>query len=152
MIYVTKVGLALVTIVATSLWAADPEEPLEPEKAFPLTVQLAPGANPGVHLRFDIAPGHYLYRDRFHVEVPGLPAGAPEVPAGIQKDDPFVGPTVILKGEAVVRVPFVGSVRPGRHKVKVTAQGCAEDRLCYAPFTQSGEVIIPPGYGQPSGK
>ncbi len=149
MTYITMAGAVLVTLV-TNVLAADPDEPLEPEKAFALSVRLAPAADPAIHLKFAIADGHYLYRDRFKVEVAGLPTGAPEIPSGIRKDDPFVGPTVILKGEAVLRVPFVGTPRAGRHVVKVTAQGCAEDRLCYAPFTQSASITIPAGYGTPT--
>jgi thiol:disulfide interchange protein DsbD len=120
-----------------------PEEPLDPEKAFPASARAVPGT--GVEINFRILDGYYLYRDRFRVSVEpaGLPLGAIVAPAGERKDDPFIGPTEILKRSARVQVPFTGSAKPGSYLLKVTAQGCAEDRVCYAPFTQLLRVSIP---------
>jgi hypothetical protein len=40
----------------------------------------------------------------------------------------------------------VSVAKPGRYRVKITAQGCAEERICYSPFPQEVVVNIPPGY------
>ena len=69
--------------------------------------------------------------------------GTPTLPAGIDKDDPFIGPSKILKGEGTVRLPLQGHAVAGEHAVRVTAQGCAEGRICYAPFTQVVRVVLP---------
>ncbi len=120
-----------------------PGEPLDPEKAFPASARAVPGS--GFEIDFRILDGYYLYRDRFRVSVEpaSLPVGAIVTPAGERKDDPFIGPAEILRRSARVRVPFTGSAKPGSYVLKVTAQGCAEDRVCYAPFTQVLRVSIP---------
>ena len=132
---------AFVPCLLTSASAAPPDEPLDPEKAFPATAQVRAG---GLEVRFRIRDGYYLYRDRFSVEtVPGIELSPPELPAGIAKDDPFVGPATILLGSAEVRWPFARPAGSGTYRVKVTAQGCAAERVCYAPFTQTLRVRIP---------
>jgi len=143
-------GRALVCLMvlgaAASVAAALTDEPLEPEKAFVLSATLvkAGGATPSaIDLRFRIEKGYYLYRDRFKVEAPGLDVAAPRIPKGIEKDDPFVGRSHILKGSATLRVPLRGAPRNGEYELRVTAQGCAEDRICYAPFTQSVRITLP---------
>jgi thiol:disulfide interchange protein DsbD len=131
--------------LATTLACAAPiaGEPLEPEKAFPVTATLAPG---GIDLGFTIADGYYLYGDRFRVDVvpPGLPLGRIRIPRGEAKDDPFLGKTEILRHRALLHLPFTAKAPPGTYALRVTAQGCAEDRVCYSPFTQVVRVSVPP--------
>ena len=117
-------------------------EPLEPEKAFRLSARPA-ADRAGIELHFSIEDGYYLYRDRFKVEASGLPAGALEVPEGVAKDDPFVGRTRILTRSAALRLPLTASLKAGTYRVRVTSQGCAEERVCYAPFTQTVTVRWP---------
>jgi thioredoxin:protein disulfide reductase len=143
-------GRALVCVMAlcaaASVRAALTDEPLEPEKAFALSatvVRAGRAAPSAIDLRFRIEKGYYLYRDRFKVDAPGLEVAAPRVPKGVEKDDPFVGRSHILKGSATLRVPLRGAPRSGQYELRVTAQGCAEDRICYAPFTQSVRVTLP---------
>jgi thiol:disulfide interchange protein DsbD len=128
-------------VVAGVLAAAIPaDEPLEPELAFPLT---ASAVAAGVELRFNVREGYYLYANRFRVEAPGLPEVRLRVPDGIDKDDGFVGKSRILKGEVVLILGLPASISPGEYEIHVTAQGCAEQRVCYAPFTQSAKVRLP---------
>lgn len=132
--------LAFVTALACA--APIPDEPLDPEKAFPATATLTPQ---GIDLAFTIVDGYYLYGDRFRVDVdaPGLPLGPARVPKGEVKDDPFIGRTEILRRQAVLRLAFTAKPGPGTYVLKVTAQGCAEDRVCYTPFTQVVRVTVP---------
>ncbi len=69
--------------------------------------------------------------------------GRQEERKGEAKDDPFIGRTEILRGSATLRLPFIGGARPGAYRVSVTAQGCAEDKVCYAPFAQVVRVSLP---------
>ena len=70
-----------------------------------------------------------------------------EMPPGIETDDPFLGKSAIFRDRVTIHLPFVVSAaRPGRYKVRITAQGCAEERICYSPFPQEVVVNIPPGY------
>ena len=92
MTYITQLlsRLALALLPAAALAAPPDGEPLDPEKAFPVTARVAAG---GVDLAFRIVEGYYLYGDRFRVEVdPALPVGAARIPKGVPKDDPFIGP------------------------------------------------------------
>jgi thiol:disulfide interchange protein DsbD len=117
------------------------EEPVEPEQAFP--VAAASSTRNAVELRFAIRDGYYLYAERFRVAAEGLAPGAPRAPESIEKEDAFVGRTRILKGDARVVVPLLLPAPPGEYTLEVTAQGCAEQRVCYAPFTQSVRVHLP---------
>ena len=144
MTYITypfSLCLAMALLPAAALGAPPAGEPLDPEKAFPVTARLAAG---GVDLAFRIVEGYYLYADRFRVEAdPGLPVGAAQIPKGEPKDDPFIGRTEVLRHSATVRLPITGPAKPGTYAVKVTAQGCAEEKVCYAPFTQVVRVRVP---------
>ena len=119
---------------------AHDEEPVEPEVAFPLTASALAG---GVELRLGIREGYYLYANRFRVDAPGLPGAELRIPAGVEKDDAFVGKSRILKGDVALLLSVPSSITPGEYEIRVTAQGCAEQRVCYAPFTQSVRVRLP---------
>jgi thiol:disulfide interchange protein DsbD len=128
-------------VVAGVIAAAIPaDEPLEPELAFPL---VAGKVAAGVELRFNVREGYYLYANRFRVEAPGFPEVRLRIPDGIDKDDAFVGRSRILKGDVTLLLTLPASISPGEYEIHVTAQGCAEQRVCYAPFTQSAMVRLP---------
>ena len=139
--------LALSRLAAPAL-AAFPGEPLDPDKAFPAFAALAPAPagspHPGVNVSFQIVDGYYLYKERFRISVEGgLALGEPRLPRGEVKDDPFVGRTEILHRFAVVHWPFASPPKPGDYVLKVTAQGCLTDKVCYAPFTQDLKLRVP---------
>jgi thioredoxin:protein disulfide reductase len=145
-------GLAVLAL-AGIVRAAGADEPLDPDDAFRLGVRLATGlpsqgGRPGLALDYRIAEGYYLYRDRFQVSIdPGsLALGAPHLPKGLTKDDPFVGKAEIFRNEVTLEIPFSGKPVPGTYTLKVVAQGCMEGRICYAPFAQEVRVNIPPGF------
>jgi thiol:disulfide interchange protein len=58
---------------------SQPPAPLPVDEAFPVRVNLDAGK---ITAKFDVLPGHYLYRDRFEVQVNGQPAGALTLPRG----------------------------------------------------------------------
>lgn len=150
---ITRIFWTLLLPVAAI--AAPREEPLfEPERAFRPSARLVAGhaassERHGIDVEFAIAPGYYLYRDRLRFEV--VPAtlllGPPELPPGEAKEDVFVGKATIFRDRVVIHLPFTASVvRPGAYRLRLVAQGCAEDRFCYSPFTQELPLNIPPGY------
>ena len=53
-------------------------------------------------VRYDIAPGYYLYRDRlaFESATPGVTIGAPSLPVGEDHHDDYFGKQVIYRGTA----------------------------------------------------
>lgn len=153
---VTATLAAMLVASAVQAAPATGGEPLDPDQAFRPTARLVAGepsanatARHGIDIEYHIAPGYYLYRDRMRFEVTPatLLVGAPEFPPGTEVEDPFIGKSVIYRDRLVVHLPFAVSVaRAGRYKVRIVAQGCAEDRICYSPFPQELVVNIPPGY------
>jgi thiol:disulfide interchange protein DsbD len=154
-----RVALILATILLSGGLQAAPgkdDEPLDPNLAFRPQARLVAGESSassaerhGIDIEYRIADGYYLYRDRMRFEVSPatLLVGAAEFPPGIEVEDPFLGKSVIYRDRLVIHLPFMTSIaRAGRYTVRITAQGCAENRICYAPFPQEVMVNIPPGY------
>jgi len=115
---------------------------LEPEKAFRFSAQALDGA---VEVRFAIADGYYLYRDRFRFEASGARLGKPEFPPGLAHKDEFFGEQQIYRKEVQIRLPVEGS---GNVDLKVTSQGCADAGVCYVPMESSATLRVgAPGSG-----
>ncbi len=98
-------------------------------------------------VRFDIAPGYYLYRDRlgFESATPGVTLGQASLPVGLDHEDEFFGKQVIYRDNAQVGVPVTFSGTPRDFEVKVKLQGCADAGLCYPPQTWTLPVTWPKG-------
>jgi thiol:disulfide interchange protein DsbD len=101
---------------------------LEPEKAFRFSAQAVDGA---VEVRFAIADGYYLYRDRMKFEAAGARLGKAVFPPGLAHKDEFFGEQQIYRKEVRVRVPAEAA---GAFDLKVTSQGCADAGVCYVPM------------------
>ncbi|MGH8680950.1 MAG: protein-disulfide reductase DsbD N-terminal domain-containing protein [Burkholderiales bacterium] len=136
-----SLALALAA-VAASAHAVTPDELLEPEKAFRISTQ--PLDERSLQVRFEIAEGYYMYRDRFKFESEsGRVLADVELPPGERKRDPFFGETVTYRRQVAMRVPLSEEdVVRGRVKLKVTSQGCLDQRVCYAPLEQMVEVRL----------
>ncbi|ANX03670.1 protein-disulfide reductase DsbD N-terminal domain-containing protein [Immundisolibacter cernigliae] len=103
---------------------------LSPQQAF--APQLVAGADGRLQVQFRIAPGHYLYRDRLQLtDATGAPLQA-ELPPGDVYDDPEFGRVAVLRGDQNIHLPV--PARPGA-AIGLRYQGCAQDRLCYAPVS-----------------
>ena len=130
--------------------AANPEDLLEPEKAFRLSVRALDPATLEVH--YQIADGYYLYREKFRFAAePRLPTpagaaaltiklGKPEFPAGHVKQDEFFGRVETYRKDLFIRIPVEGGAQ--QLKLLVTSQGCADVGVCYVPQTQSADVSL----------
>ena len=84
--------IALLALTATFSSAAAVKEPelLEPEKAFRISTRALDQNN--IEVRFAIADGYYMYRDRFRFETAsGRLLADVELPKGRVKEDPFFG-------------------------------------------------------------
>jgi thiol:disulfide interchange protein DsbD len=132
--------LAPVAVSAASLPAAGPDL-LEPDKAFAFSARVvAPDA---IEVRYLIAPGYYLYRDkfRFSTESAAVRLGAPELPPGERKKDEFFGETEVYRGELRIVIP-VSTAGDSRFTLKALSQGCADAGVCYVPFEQRAELRL----------
>ncbi|WP_157669680.1 protein-disulfide reductase DsbD [Chitinibacter sp. GC72] len=125
--FITCLLMALFSMLA---WG-NPEF-LPPEKAFkPSIVQL--DANT-VELRFAIAPGYYLYRDRIQVSATPL-ALKTQLPKGEIKDDPSFGKVAVFHEQLIVKLTSPQAI-PKQQAFTIKFQGCAEAGICYPPQTQ----------------
>ena len=115
---------------------------LPPDAAFRVAAHVDGGL---IRVRWVIADGYYLYRQRIAVkaESPDLVLSAPVLPAGIVKIDPYFGRQEIYRQQVEATAGF-SRIDGGAHplQVKVIYQGCADAGLCYPPITK---VIYPQG-------
>ena len=126
-----------ILLLLLSVWSAfahaEPEL-LEPDRAFSLSVRaVSPSA---VEVRYRIADGYYMYRDKFAFEA--MPAtlalGTPVFPQGEVKQDEFFGKVEVYRGDITIRVPVTGQAE--RAQLRVSSQGCADIGVCYPPQKQ----------------
>lgn len=134
----SKVAQAL----AKTQFAAD-DELLEPDDAFRFNVEVGEST---LRLRWDIAPGHYLYRDKFSFKLQDDGAaslGEFALPPGEVKDDEFFGRIEVYHDTVEVEIPYQ---RTGDTELLVGFQGCNEVMgICYPPIGK--EVALIPGQG-----
>ena len=126
--------ILLLLLGVWSAFAHAEPELLEPDKAFSLSVRaVSPSA---VEVRYKIADGYYMYRDKFAFEaVPAtLTLGTPVFPQGEVKQDEFFGTVEVYRGDIAIRVPITGQA--DRAQLRVTSQGCADIGVCYPPQKQ----------------
>ncbi|VVE74377.1 thiol:disulfide interchange protein [Pandoraea anapnoica] len=105
---------------------------LDPDVAFKASKSEQPGV---VVLRFDVAKGYYLYRERFAfaADNPAVKLGTPVFPKGEVKHDDTFGKDMEVYHEPIdVRIPVDQASRP--FTLNVTMQGCADKGLCYPPM------------------
>lgn len=106
---------------------------LEPERAFVLSGRAIDARE--VEVRFDIAPGYYLYGDKFHFSAADATLGAPVLPKGkVKFDETFQKDVETHRG--TIRIALPVEKAQGEFKLAVTSQGCADQGLCYPPQEQ----------------
>ncbi len=120
---------------------------LPPSAAFRLMVS-RPHADL-LRVRWTIAKGYYLYRERFRFEAtPAKVQAAFTLPPGIVKDDPFFGKTEIYRHQLVFDLPLeAGGSATGRVNLRIVSQGCADIGICFPPEAREvrlavGETVI----------
>jgi thiol:disulfide interchange protein DsbD len=128
--------LALSLVLIAPSWADD--EFLDPEAAFRFSASLV---TPDMfEVRYVIADGYYLYRDRFRFDVePGtIVLGEPQFPAGQWHEDEFFGRSQIFRGDVTIGVPIISNAHDGNAiRLKAVSQGCADAGICYLPTEQT---------------
>ena len=134
--------LLLVLLMCSGFGQAAEPELLEPEKAFDFSARVvAPDA---IEVRYVIAKGYYLYRDkfRFTLEPAAAAAGAPRLPPGIIKKDEFFGEVAVYRDEVRIALPVAAGGQDGRVVLIAVSQGCADVGVCYVPVEQKTELRL----------
>ena len=140
-----RLAFACLTTACLLPAAARADDFLDVDAAFRLQPQAADGR---VALAFDIAPGYYLYRDRFTLRPQGDSPGPTDIryPKGEIKHDPTFDQKMEVYHQAVrVEAGFDAKTPAGETVLKLTYQGCAEAGLCYPPKTRLLRVSLGDG-------
>ncbi len=139
---------ALLAIAAGVLLAGlahGADEFLDPEVAFKLSGRALDSQR--IEIRFDIAPGYYLYGDKFSAETSPAGAKAPtlQIPHGKIKYDETFQKDVETFRDSVALTLTLGEPAGAPFKLLVSNQGCADKGLCYPPTQRAYRVE--PGQG-----
>jgi thiol:disulfide interchange protein DsbD len=128
------------TVTAKPFWLrgsdSNEQDFLPPDVAFRVAAHVD---GRQLNLRWIIADGYYIYRDKIEAEAasPGLVLGRPMLPPGVTLTDEYFGSQQVYFTEVVVSVPFQRSDY-GAHpaEIRLTYQGCAKAGLCYPPISK----------------
>jgi thioredoxin:protein disulfide reductase len=141
------VAIRLLLLIALPWLAAGPAVAQQPEilpakQAYKFRATVADGE---LVVRYSIAPGYYLYRDRlaFTTTTPGVTIGAPSLPAGENHEDDYFGRQVIYRGPITVAAKLDFDGVPRAFDLQLKLQGCADAGLCYPPQTWTTRVEVP---------
>src|SRR5213592_3294124 len=133
--------IVLLFLRVTAAHAANADDLLEPDKAFRFSALALDAAT--VEVRYAIAEGYYLYRERFRfaAEPASVTLGEPQFPKGQIHEDKFFGKQETYRKEVRIRVPIEAGGAE-RLMLQVTSQGCADLGVCYVPQVQSAELRL----------
>lgn len=109
----------------------DAEEFLPVDKAFKVEAVLVDQTH--AQVKFIIAPGHYLYRERIQL-LPADQKATISLPPGESKNDPNFGQQQVFHHDTAAEVVFPDTAPA---MLQIRYQGCSEKGLCYPPQTQS---------------
>ena len=120
-------------------------EPLQPEQAFKFSLRAADART--LEATWHIAPGYYLYREKFKFAPTAAPAagkvklGTPQFPPGKVKDDEFFGKVETYRDEVKIMLPIEAGDATSV-TLTGTAQGCADIGVCYPPLDQQATAQL----------
>lgn len=116
------------------------DAPLRPDQAFRYEVTL--GVEGQAQIRWTIAPGYYLYRDRFTARDTTGRDFALQTPAGEIREDLNFGAVEVYPRDMTLSLS--GAYGP----VTIAWQGCQDNGICYAP--QSAVIELPGAAAAPA--
>ncbi|MDH3631753.1 MAG: protein-disulfide reductase DsbD, partial [Gammaproteobacteria bacterium] len=132
-------GLGFLLLIASPLLQAQEEELLPPEEAFSLSAWVEGN---DLVAEYQIAPGYYMYRQRFDFQVDSSDApvrfDVAVIPDGKVKHDEFFGDVETYRNSVRIVLPMIfDNAAASNLKVKATSQGCADIGVCYPPLKQA---------------
>lgn len=134
---------ACVTIASSATEPVPLPDLLEGEKAFEVSARLTD--NKTLEVKYVIADGYYLYRDRFRFLANGQPIviNRKSWPAGKWKQDVTFGRVVTFRKSVRLLIPLPSMadevINADGNKLILIAhsQGCADVGVCYPPLRQT---------------
>lgn len=125
-------SLAWLTLPTTA-YAADY---LMPEAAFKFSARMVDDKT--LEINYAIADGYYMYRDRFHFVAEGAKLGQTDFPHGkLKYDENFQKEVETYRHSVSIRIPIEAA---NQFTLKSTAQGCADQGLCYPPMESVAHI------------
>lgn len=131
----------------------DDDEILSPDQAFKISVEALDSKT--LRAVFQVAPGHYIYRERIKFDIAPANNGAKtisissiDLPPGDIKQDPTFGESHVFHKNFEVLIhlhPSESSSQtssPSTLSLLTSYQGCSEKGLCYAPIHKTLEVAL----------
>ena len=112
---------------------------LDPDQAFQLSVRVLDAKR--LELSYKVAPGYYLYRERFKFASPDAKLGEPQIPPGKKHYDTALEQNVETYHDGVVVVLPIASAGKA-FTLNATHQGCADKGLCYPPQPRTVAVTL----------
>jgi thiol:disulfide interchange protein DsbD len=135
----TRLLAALTLLFVSLVLLAAPgraEDFLDPAVAFKFSARME-GERAAV-VTYDIAPGYYMYRERFKFTATGAKLGEPQVPPGkVKYDQTFEKNVETYHGSVTIRIPVESG---SAFTLNATSQGCADAGLCYPPQEHSARL------------
>lgn len=142
-----KSPLSALSDFGRSLLGGSSDELLEPERAFKPSAIAEDGNT--LLVRLDIAPGYYLYKDKFSFTLsgaPGIEAGQIRLPAGKVKEDEFFGQVEVFYDQVEARIPLLRTqLEATTIALELGYQGCADIGVCYPPQKTTLAIELPAG-------
>jgi thiol:disulfide interchange protein DsbD len=137
--------LLLLPALSLTAYAAAEEELLEPDLAFVLSTRVIDAHT--LEASWKIAPGYYMYRDKFKFEAldSAITLKPAVIPAGKKKSDPLFGEVETYIQAVKIRLPIErrgdGTLTA---RIKISAQGCNEPiGVCYPPLIKEVGFTLP---------
>jgi thioredoxin:protein disulfide reductase len=129
--------LAALLFLGAASAAPAADDFLEPEQAFKFSAKKLDDKT--LEVAFDVAPGYYMYREKFAFKADGAKLGDAQIPAGkIKFDETFQKDVESHRGLVQIKLPVGGAAGP--FNLEVTSQGCADKGLCYPPMVSVAKV------------
>lgn len=112
------------------------EDFLEPDVAFKAEAQMLDKAT--LQVRFSIADGYYLYRDKIKILSKEGVLGQFELPAGKVKFDlTFNKEVETYRQQLLLTIPVS---QDGNFSLQLSRQGCADQGICYPPLQSDFQI------------
>ncbi len=120
--------------------AAQDADLLEPEAAFRFSARQLDAKT--IEVRFAIADGYYMYRDKFRFQVLPTEAslGKVKYSKGKIKNDPLFGKVETYRKSVKILLRISAPPVDGKLTVTAISQGCADVGVCYTPMTS--QVVL----------
>ena len=123
---------------------ANDDEFLEADQAFIFSASVVDAHN--IKVRWDIAKGYYLYREKFKFELTdaaGNRLGQAQFPTGEFKTDESFGRMEVYHNSVEAIIPVVrDNLEKSTITLKAKYQGCAEAGFCYPPMDQTMPLTL----------